>query len=117
MSCGRDVAGISAASRAVAGSPATRRGRRRMEACSRSVPIVHPVPPSPRRTGLVERTRTLSASARGRCASISEADVCSSTAKEYEHAKLQNKEGLLINPKDRRVAEIIMQPSTKGSAK
>jgi hypothetical protein len=38
-------------------------------------------------------------------------------AKEYEYAKLQNNEVLLINSKDRRVAEIIMQPSTTGSGK
>jgi hypothetical protein len=31
-----------------------------------------------------------------------------STAKEYDFAKLQNKEVLLINPKDRHVAEVIM---------
>jgi hypothetical protein len=40
-----------------------------------------------------------------------------SAAKEYEYAKLQNNEVLLINPKDRQVAEIIMPPSTTGSAK
>jgi hypothetical protein len=38
-------------------------------------------------------------------------------AKDYEYAKLQNNEVLLINPKDRHVAEIIMPPSTTGSAK
>ena len=37
--------------------------------------------------------------------------------KGYEYAKLQNNEVLLINPKDRHVAEVIMQPSTTGSAK
>ena len=37
--------------------------------------------------------------------------------KGYEYAKLQNNEVLLINPKDRHVAEIIMQPSTTGSTK
>jgi hypothetical protein len=37
--------------------------------------------------------------------------------KVYEYAKLQNNEVLLINPKDRHVAEIIMPPSTTGSAK
>jgi len=40
-----------------------------------------------------------------------------SGAKEYEYAKLQNNEVLLINPKDRQVAEIIMPSSTTGSAK
>jgi hypothetical protein len=40
-----------------------------------------------------------------------------SAAKEYEYAKLQNNEVLLINPKDRQVAEIIMPSSTTGSAK
>jgi hypothetical protein len=40
-----------------------------------------------------------------------------SAAKEYESAKLQNNEVLLINPKDRQVAQIIMPPSTTGSAK
>ena len=34
--------------------------------------------------------------------------------KDYEFAKLQNNEVLLINPKDRQVAEIIMQQSTTG---
>ena len=38
-------------------------------------------------------------------------------AKDYEWAKLQNNEVLLINPKDRQVAEIIMPSSTTGSAK
>jgi len=38
-----------------------------------------------------------------------------SAAKEYEYAKLQNNEVLLINPKDRQVAEIIMPPT--GSAR
>jgi hypothetical protein len=38
-------------------------------------------------------------------------------AKDFEYAKLQNNEVLLINPKDRQVAEIIMPPSTTGSAK
>ena len=37
--------------------------------------------------------------------------------KGYEYAKLGNNEVLLINPKDRHVAEVIMQPSTTGSAK
>jgi len=40
-----------------------------------------------------------------------------SAAKDYEWAKLQNNEVLLINPKDRQVAEIIMPSSTTGSAK
>jgi hypothetical protein len=40
-----------------------------------------------------------------------------SAAKEYEYAKLQNNEVLLINPKDRQVAEIIMPSGTTGSAK
>jgi len=40
-----------------------------------------------------------------------------SAAKDYEYAKLQNNEVLLVNPKDRQVAEIIMPPSTTGSAK
>jgi hypothetical protein len=40
-----------------------------------------------------------------------------SAAKEYEYAKLANDEVLLINPKDRQVAEIIMPPSTTGSAR
>ncbi len=40
-----------------------------------------------------------------------------SAAKEYDYAKLQNNEVLLINPKDRQVSEIIMQPSTTGSAR
>jgi hypothetical protein len=33
-------------------------------------------------------------------------------AKDYEFAKLQNNEILLVNPKDRQVAEIVMQPSS-----
>jgi hypothetical protein len=40
-----------------------------------------------------------------------------SAAKEYDFAKLQNKEVLLIDPKDRHVAEVIMPPSTTGSTK
>jgi len=40
-----------------------------------------------------------------------------SAAEDYEWAKLQNNEVLLINPKDRLVAAIIMPPSTTGSAK
>ena len=40
-----------------------------------------------------------------------------SAAKDYEWAKLQNNEVLLINPKDRQVAEVIMPPSTTGSTK
>jgi len=40
-----------------------------------------------------------------------------SAAKEYEYAKLQNNEVLLIDPKDRQVAEIIMPSSTTGSAR
>lgn len=41
-----------------------------------------------------------------------------SAAKEYEYTKLANNEVLLINPKDRQVAEIIMMPSsTTGSAR
>jgi hypothetical protein len=39
------------------------------------------------------------------------------TAKDYEYAKLQNNEVLLISPKDRQVAEVIMPPSTTGSTK
>jgi hypothetical protein len=35
-------------------------------------------------------------------------------AKDYQFAKLQNNEVLLVSPKDRQVAEIIMQPSTIG---
>lgn len=38
-------------------------------------------------------------------------------AKDYDYAKLQNNEVLLVNPKDRQVAEIIMPSSTTGSAK
>jgi len=38
-------------------------------------------------------------------------------AKGYEYAKLANNEVLLISPKDRQVEEIIMPPSTTGSAK
>lgn len=40
-----------------------------------------------------------------------------SAAKGYEYAKLQNNEVLLVNPKDRQVAEIIMPSSTTGSAR
>lgn len=40
-----------------------------------------------------------------------------SAAKDYEYAKLANNEVLLINPKDREVAEIIMPSSTTGSAR
>jgi len=40
-----------------------------------------------------------------------------SAAKDYEYAKLANDEVLLINPKDRQVAEIIMPSSTTGSAR
>lgn len=40
-----------------------------------------------------------------------------SAAKEYEYTKLANNEVLLINPKDRQVAEIIMPSSTTGSAR
>jgi hypothetical protein len=40
-----------------------------------------------------------------------------SAAKDYEYAKLANNEVLLINPKDRQVAEIIMPSSTTGSAR
>jgi hypothetical protein len=40
-----------------------------------------------------------------------------SAAKQYEYAKLQNNEVLLIDPKDRQVAEIIMPSSTTGSAR
>ena len=40
-----------------------------------------------------------------------------SAAKEYEYAKLQNNEVLLIDPKDRHVAEVIMSQNTTGSAK
>ncbi len=40
-----------------------------------------------------------------------------SAAKDYEYAKLANNEVLLINPKDRQVAEIIMPPTTTGSAR
>jgi len=38
-------------------------------------------------------------------------------AKGYEFAKLQNNEVLLLDPKDRHVADIIMPSSTTGSAK
>jgi hypothetical protein len=38
-------------------------------------------------------------------------------AKEFEYAKLANNEVLLINPKDRHVAEVIMEPKTTGSAR
>jgi hypothetical protein len=38
-------------------------------------------------------------------------------AKGYEYAKLQNNEVLLIDPKDRQVAEIITHESTTGRAK
>jgi hypothetical protein len=37
--------------------------------------------------------------------------------KGYEYAKLQNNEVLLIDPKDRQVAEIITHESTTGRAK
>jgi hypothetical protein len=40
-----------------------------------------------------------------------------SAARDYDYAKLANNEVLLINPKDRQVAEIIMPSSTTGSAK
>jgi len=40
-----------------------------------------------------------------------------SAAKEYEYTKLANNEVLLINPKDRQVAEIIMPSGTTGSAR
>jgi hypothetical protein len=40
-----------------------------------------------------------------------------SAAKDYEYAKLANNEVLLINPKDRQVAEIIMPSGTTGSAR
>jgi hypothetical protein len=40
-----------------------------------------------------------------------------SAAKNYEWTKLQNNEVLLVDPKDRQVAEIIMPSSTTGSAK
>jgi len=40
-----------------------------------------------------------------------------SAAKDFEYAKLANDEVLLINPKDRQVAEIIMPSSTTGSAR
>jgi len=40
-----------------------------------------------------------------------------SAVKEYQYAKLANNEVLLISPKDRQVEEIIMPPSTTGSAK
>jgi hypothetical protein len=40
-----------------------------------------------------------------------------SAAKDYEYTKLANQEVLLINPKDRQVAEIIMPSSTTGSAR
>jgi hypothetical protein len=40
-----------------------------------------------------------------------------SAAKEYEYAKLQNNQVLLIDPKDRQVAEIIMPSGTTGSAR
>jgi hypothetical protein len=38
-------------------------------------------------------------------------------AKDFEYAKLANNEVLLINPRDRHVAEIIMEPRTTGSTK
>ena len=40
-----------------------------------------------------------------------------SAAKNYEYAKLQNNEILLVNPKDRQVAEILTEPSTTGQRK
>jgi hypothetical protein len=40
-----------------------------------------------------------------------------SAAKGYDYVKLANSEVLLISPKDRLVEEIIMPPSTTGSAK
>jgi len=40
-----------------------------------------------------------------------------SAAKEFEYTKLANNEVLLINPKDRQVAEIIMPSGTTGSAR
>jgi hypothetical protein len=40
-----------------------------------------------------------------------------SEAKGYDYAKLANNEVLLISPKDRLVDQIIMPPSTTGSAK
>jgi hypothetical protein len=40
-----------------------------------------------------------------------------SAAKDYEYTKLANQEVLLINPKDRQVAEIIMPSTTTGSAR
>jgi hypothetical protein len=40
-----------------------------------------------------------------------------SVAKEYEYTKLANNEVLLINPKDRQVADIIMPSGTTGSAR
>jgi hypothetical protein len=40
-----------------------------------------------------------------------------SAAKGYDYAKLANNEVLLISPKDRLVDQIIMPPSTTGSAK
>ena len=65
--------------------------------------MVHPVPPSPRQTGLVERSRRALYPARRveRCASISEADVYAlrpRTRQASEHA--------VDHPKDRRVAEL-----------
>jgi hypothetical protein len=38
-------------------------------------------------------------------------------AKNYEFAKLQNNEVLLVDPKNRQVAEMITSPSTTGSSK
>lgn len=38
-------------------------------------------------------------------------------AKDYEFAKLQNNDVLLINPKDRQVAEVIAHQSTTVRAK
>jgi hypothetical protein len=38
-------------------------------------------------------------------------------AKSYDYAKLQNNEVLLVNPKSRDVAEMIMAPATTGSSK
>jgi len=40
-----------------------------------------------------------------------------SAAKDFEYAKLASNEVLLINPKDRQVAEIIMPSTTTGSAR
>jgi hypothetical protein len=40
-----------------------------------------------------------------------------SATKGFEYAKLANNEVVLIDPKDRQVAEVIMPPSTTGSKK